>query len=171
MKTHLNQIVSPAALAGITLAFTILPTQGGPAAVIPNRPAFESATQRNASATNASALARDHWQSIATGDVAGVMAGYGPAPVLHWDGGAFDGDHVGAPAIQAVWSRFARARAPLQVQVQNVREKGGAGGSRIVTANAVFRNHDWTYPVVYQLVFRQGRIVEETWHIADADDG
>lgn len=166
MKTRLTRIISPGFLPGIALALACLPAGAVPDPALPARPALTPVK-----GLSASALARNHWQAIAAGDVAGVMGGYGPAPTLHWDGGAFDGDHVGAPAIQTVWTQFAHIRAPLQVQVSDAREQGGAGGSRIVTAYTVFRSRVWTYEVVYRLVFRQGRIVEETWRLAEPGDG
>jgi hypothetical protein len=158
MKKRLIQIISRGTLTALALTLALLSAQAEPAATPVKGP-------------RASALAQAHWRAIAAGDVTDVMAGYDPDPILHWDGGAFDGDHVGAPAIETVWNQFARLRAPLQVQVSDLSENRGNEGSRIVTAYVVFTNHVWTYDVVYRLVFRQGQIVDETWRLAGPGDG
>ena len=166
MNKQLNKIVTNGVLVGVALALILPSTQPAVAGPLPDRPAVKSAKE-----IRASDLARTHWQSIAAGDVARVMEDYGPSPILHWDGGAFDGDYAGASAIQTVWSQFARLRAPLQVQVSDLDDKRGDNDTRIVTAYVIFSSHAWTYDVVYRLVFHQGVIVEETWRLAGPGDG
>lgn len=112
---------------------------------------------------SAGTQAHSHWEAISTGDVTTLMRDYSPDAVLHWKDGAFEGEHVGAEAIRGVWVKFARMRAPMSLTVGNVREKGGSQGSRIVTADVTLSSAAWTYPLAYRLVFRGGKIVEETW--------
>jgi YVTN family beta-propeller protein len=114
----------------------------------------------------ASAMAQKRWQAIARGDLAVVMAGYGVNPVLHWVGGPLNGDYTGIEAINTVWSKFTKAQAPLKVQVNNLQEIAGPGGSRIVTADTIFSNGKAMIPVTYRLVFVEGKVTEETWQIA-----
>lgn len=159
MNTRLSQFAIKGALAGIILLPTFLPCQAAPA------------TTPSVKGVNALTVARNHWHAIAAGNAASVMEGYGPEPVLHWNGGAFDGDYNGTSAIQAVWGRFIQARAPLRVQISELSETRGTGNSRIVTAYAIFSNRVWTYDVMYRLVFRQNLIVEETWRLAGPGDG
>jgi len=86
-----------------------------------------------------SAMAQKRWQAIARG-LGVVMAGYGVNPVLHWVGGPLNGDYTGIEAINTVWSKFTKAQAPLKVQVNNLQEIAGPGGSQIVTADTTFSN-------------------------------
>jgi len=55
---------------------------------------------------------------------------------------------------------------PLKVQVNNLQEIAGPGGSQIVTADTTFSNGKATIPVTYRLVFVEGKVTEETWQIA-----
>ena len=162
MKTHYFTSALGCALA---LGFSAVTAAQGDLAV--SSP--ESRQMPPARAVSADLIARSHWQSIAQGDVTALMGDYSPDAIFHWQEGAFEGDHSGAEAIRAVWIKFARVRSPLTLAVRNVQEKAGSKGSRVVTAEVTFCNADWTYPLAYRLVFRGGKIVEETWQLAEPD--
>jgi len=83
-------------------------------------------------------MAQKRWQAIARG----LGSSYGwlrcqPSTSLVWP---LNGDYTGIEAINTVWSKFTKAQAPLKVQVNNLQEIAGPGGSQIVTADTTFSN-------------------------------
>jgi len=107
--------------------------------------------------------ARDHFAAIAKGDIDAVMANYAPNAELHWVGGPLDGDYQGIGALKQVWGKFAKAQAPLDVHVENLRVNGNPAGST-VSADVTFSGAN-TIPVRYILLYRQGKLVDEVWQI------
>jgi hypothetical protein len=107
--------------------------------------------------------ARSHFQAIASGDVAAVMRGYADSARFEWIGGPLDGTYATADAIQGVWSKFTAAQAPLKVTVGAIEESMNPKGST-VSANVLFEGK-MPIKVRYVIVYREGKIVGETWQI------
>lgn len=107
--------------------------------------------------------ARSHFQAIASGDVASVMKGYADSARFEWIGGPLDGTYATADAIKGVWTKFAAAQAPLKVTVGAIEESMNPKGST-VSANVLFEGK-MPIKVRYVIVYRDGKIVGETWQI------
>jgi ketosteroid isomerase-like protein len=107
--------------------------------------------------------AKGHFQAIAAGDLDKIMAGYGDDAVFQWIGGPLDGAYKGADSIRGVWTKFAKANAPLQAKVDKVEESTNPNGST-VTANVIFSGKN-TIKVRYVLTYRGGKLVNEVWQI------
>lgn len=104
-----------------------------------------------------------HIQAIAAGNVGQIMAGYAGDAVFEWVGGPLDGSYQGREAIQGVWTRFAKANAPLGVRIEELAEAANPKGAT-VTANVVFTGKS-TIKVRYVLSYRDGKLVDEIWQI------
>jgi hypothetical protein len=126
-----------------------------------------SATALLALSTAAMAAPSDdanaHFKAIAAGNVEQIMLGYADSPALQWVGGPLNGAYAGNDKIKEVWSKFAKANAPLEVSVSKVEESANPGGST-VTANLEFKGKA-TIKVRYVLVYREGKVVNEVWQI------
>jgi ketosteroid isomerase-like protein len=107
--------------------------------------------------------AKAHFQAIAGGDLDKIMANYSGNAVFQWVGGPLDGTYEGAEAIRNVWSKFAKANAPLTVTTDQVAESANPKGTT-VTANVTFSGKN-TIKVRYVLTYRDGRLVNEVWQI------
>jgi hypothetical protein len=106
--------------------------------------------------------ANEHFKAIAAGDVDAVMAKYGASPVLQWVGGPLDGAYAG-DAIKDVWTKFTKAQGKLELKVSDVVEHSNPKGTT-VTANVQFTGKA-PIKVYYVLVYRDGKLVNETWQI------
>lgn len=107
--------------------------------------------------------ARSHFQAIAAGDLDKIMAGYGADAVFQWVGGPLDGAYQGAESIRGVWSKFAKANAPLEARIDKLEESANPSGAT-VTANVTFSGKN-TIKVRYVLTYRAGKLVNEVWQI------
>lgn len=107
--------------------------------------------------------ALQHIQSIAAGDTALLARHYADDARLEWVGGPLDGTYNGAAAIGGVWERFTKAQGPLKVSVSDLRESVNPKGAT-VSANVLFEGKQ-PIKVRYVLVYRDGRLVGETWQI------
>lgn len=107
--------------------------------------------------------ARAHFQAIAAGDVSAVMAQYADQAQFQWVGGALDGLYAGAEPIRALWTKFAAAQGALKLSVGTLEESANPKGAT-VTANVMFEGKA-PLKVRYVLVYREGRIVSETWQV------
>ncbi|GAB2861690.1 hypothetical protein GCM10027277_33010 [Pseudoduganella ginsengisoli] len=110
--------------------------------------------------------ARAHFAAIGAGDVDKVMGAYAEQASFDWIGGPLDGRYSGAKDIRALWEKFAKAQGTLKVSVDKVEEAANPKGST-VTANVLFEGKQ-PIKVRYVLVYRDGKIVGETWQIAPA---
>lgn len=101
-------------------------------------------------------------QTIAKGDVAGIMADYTSAPILHWVGGPLAGEYKGADAIKGVWTKFTGTMAPLTVKTSGEH----AMGTDTLMADTAFTNKAGkTVMVVLTEKTEGGKIKEETWKV------
>ena len=107
--------------------------------------------------------AATHFQAIGSGDLAVLMRGYNDAAQLQWLGGPLDGSYAGSAAIRGVWEKLGKAQGPLKVTVESLEESANPKGST-VTANVLFVGKA-PIKVRYVLVYRDDRIVSETWQI------
>jgi len=107
--------------------------------------------------------ANAHFKAIAAGNVEQVMAGYGNNATLQWVGGPLDGAYVGDDRIREVWSKFAKANAPLELSVTKLEESANPKGATL-TANVEFKGKA-AIKVRYVLVYREGKLVNEVWQI------
>ena len=107
--------------------------------------------------------ARAHVEAIAAGNVDAITAGYGADALLEWVGGPLDGRYATADAIKTVWTKFAKANAPLKADIARLREAANPDGAT-VTADVVFRGKA-AIPVRYALTYRGGKLVDEIWQI------
>ncbi|PTB19002.1 hypothetical protein C9I57_19880 [Trinickia symbiotica] len=111
----------------------------------------------------ASTEANQHFQAIASGDVAQLMRGYADNAQFNWVGGPLDGTYAGIDAIRSVWEKFTKAQGPMKVSVDGIEEAANPKGTS-VTANVVFEGKQ-PIRVRYVLTYRDARIVSETWQI------
>lgn len=107
--------------------------------------------------------AETHFRAIGSGDVQVLMRGYADAAQLQWVGGPLDGAYTGKDAIRGVWEKFTRSQGPLAVTLENVQESANPKGAT-VTANLLFVGKA-PIKVRYTLVYRDNRVVAETWQI------
>ncbi len=107
--------------------------------------------------------ANAHFKAIAAGNVDQIMLDYGNNAVLQWVGGPLDGAYSGNDNIRAVWGKFAKANAPLEVNVSKLDESANPKGAT-VTANVEFKGKA-TIKVRYVLVYHEGKLVNEVWQI------
>ncbi len=104
-----------------------------------------------------------HFKAIGAGNVDQIMQGYADNATFQWVGGPLDGAYAGTDKIKEVWSKFTK-NAPFDVNASNVEESKNDKGST-VTANVVFKGKA-AINVRYVLVYRGGKLVNETWQIA-----
>ncbi|KVK88944.1 hypothetical protein WS90_37160 [Burkholderia cepacia] len=107
--------------------------------------------------------ANQHFQAIASGDVAQLMRGYADNAQFNWVGGPLDGTYTGVDAIRGVWEKFMKAQGPMKVSVDGIEEAANPKGAS-VTANVVFEGKQ-PIRVRYVLTYRDARVVSETWQI------
>ena len=107
--------------------------------------------------------ARTHFQAIGSGDLAALMRGYADNAHLTWVGGPLDGSYAGADAIRGVWEKFTKSQGALKVSVDKVEEAANPRGAT-VTANVQFEGKQ-PIKVRYVLIYRDAKIVNETWQI------
>jgi hypothetical protein len=104
-----------------------------------------------------------HFKAIAAGNVEQVMQGYADTASLQWVGGPLDGVYAGTDKLREIWGKFAKANAPLEVNVSKVEESANPKGAT-VTANVEFKGKA-SIKVRYVLVYREGKLVNEVWQI------
>lgn len=107
--------------------------------------------------------ARTRFQAIASGDVQIVMRGYAEQAQLNWIGGPLDGTYATSEAIRGVWEKFTKAQGALKLNVDKVEESGNPKGAT-VSANVQFEGKT-PIKVRYVLVYRDGKVVSETWQV------
>lgn len=107
--------------------------------------------------------ARTRFQAIASGDLQIVMRGYADQAQFHWIGGPLDGTYSSPEAIRAVWEKFTKAQGALKLSVDKVEESVNPKGAT-VSANVQFEGK-MPIKVRYVLIYRDGKIVSETWQI------
>lgn len=107
--------------------------------------------------------ARQHFNSIAAGDVGQMMKGYHQDATLQWVGGPLDGVYAGEARLREVWTKFSTAQGRLDVAVNNLLESANPKGTT-VTANVEFKGKT-SIKVRYVLTYRDGQIVNEVWQI------
>jgi hypothetical protein len=121
---------------------------------------FSLSTAVNAAAKDE---AQAHFQAIATGQVDHIMQGYADSAHFEWIGGPLNGSYTGTDKIKEVWTKFAKANAPMDVSVADLAESANAAGNT-VTANVEFKGKN-TIKVRYVLTYRDGKLVNEVWQI------
>lgn len=107
--------------------------------------------------------ARQHFKTIAAGDVEQLARGYAADATLQWIGGPLDGVYSGDARLREVWGKFATAQGKLDVRVGNLQESANPKGAT-VTADVEFRGKT-TIKVRYVLAYRDGKVVSEVWQI------
>lgn len=107
--------------------------------------------------------AQNHFKAIGEGQVDQIMANYAPDATFQWVGGPLDGAYTGTEKIKEVWTKFAKANAPLTVAVSKLEESANPKGAT-VTANVEFKGKS-AIKVRYVLVYREGKLVDEIWQI------
>lgn len=107
--------------------------------------------------------ARQHLQAIASGDVAKLSRDYAEQAQLNWVGGPLDGTYAGAEAIRGVWDKFTKSQGALKLTVADLQESANPKGST-VSANVLFEGKQ-PLKVRHVLVYRDGKLVSETWQI------
>ena len=107
--------------------------------------------------------ARQHFQAIAAGDIAQLSRNYAEQAQLNWVGGPLDGTYAGAEAIRSVWDKFAKSQGPLKLTVSDLQESANPKGST-VSANVLFEGKQ-PIKVRHVLVYRDGKLVSETWQV------
>lgn len=107
--------------------------------------------------------AKQHIQAVAAGNVDAIMATYGDKAHLEWVGGPLNGAYSGSEAIRSVWTKFAKANAPLEANVAMIEESANPAGAT-VSANVELKGKN-TIKVRYILTYREGKLVSETWQI------
>ena len=122
-----------------------------------------AATLSGAASAGAADDARQHFQAIASGDVAAVMKDYAPNAQFQWVGGMLDGVYASPETIRGVWTQFSSAQGVLTVSVPELQESTNAKGSTVV-AKVVFEGKA-QLKVRYVLTYRDGKIAAETWQV------
>lgn len=107
--------------------------------------------------------ANAHFQAIGAGDVASISNAYTDGAQLNWIGGPLNGAYTGANAIRGVWEKFTKSQGPLKVSVDKLEESANPQGAT-VTANVQFEGKQ-PIKVRYVLIYREGKLVSETWQI------
>lgn len=107
--------------------------------------------------------AQRHFQAIAAGKVDDIMAAYSEKANFEWVGGPLNGTYAGKDAIRGVWTKFAKANAPLDVKVAKLEQSANPAGAT-VTANVEFKGKN-TIKVRYVLHYRDGKLTNEVWQI------
>lgn len=107
--------------------------------------------------------AQRHFEAIASGHVDAIMSAYSSDARFQWVGGPLNGNYVGTKPIRAVWTKFAKANAPLQVEITKLEENANPAGAT-VTANVEFKGKK-PIKVRYVLLYRGGKLVDEVWQI------
>lgn len=125
-----------------------------------------AATASHAFAGPSGDAARSHFEAIAAGDTARLARSYADGAQLNWVGGPLDGTYVGAESIREVWEKFTKAQGALRLAVADVQESANPKGAT-VSANVLFEGKQ-PIKVRYVLVYRDGRLVSETWQIDPA---
>ena len=114
-------------------------------------------------------MATAHFDGIAAANVGRAMDGYAEDATLVWVGGPLDGVYHGRNEIRTVWMKFAGAQGMIEHSVANLQTSANPKGVT-VTADVVFTGKK-PIPVRYVLVYREGRLVSETWQIAAQKTG
>ena len=114
-------------------------------------------------AGHAADKAQAHIDAIARGDVAAITAAYGNDATLHWVGGPLDGTYAGMDKMRDVWGWFGAAQGPLKASVANALESANPRGATVV-ANVTFAGKG-TVKVRHVMLFREDKLVSETWQI------
>ena len=107
--------------------------------------------------------AQGHFKAIAAGQVDQIMRGYGDNAHFEWVGGPLNGTYVGKEKIKEVWTKFAKANAPLEMSVKKLEESANPAGET-VTANVEFKGKN-VIKARYVLTYRDGKLVNEIWQI------
>ncbi len=107
--------------------------------------------------------AASHFKAVAAGDVEMIMSQYGDSALLQWVGGPLDGKYMGTMEIRGVWTKFAKANAPLTYKSSKVETSANPNGAT-VTANVMFQGKA-TIKVRYVLTYRGNKLVNEIWQI------
>jgi hypothetical protein len=107
--------------------------------------------------------ARRHLEAIAANNVESLMPDYSEGATMYWIGGPLDGTYTGPKGLRELWTKFAQAQGPLELAVAEIQENTNPKGAT-VTVNARFRGKSQT-KIRYVLVYREGKIVAETWQI------
>ncbi|MEW6765038.1 MAG: nuclear transport factor 2 family protein [Pseudomonadota bacterium] len=108
--------------------------------------------------------ARQHFEAIGAGNVEQLAAAYAEDARLYWIGGPLDGIYAGREAIGTVWKKFTESQGVLKVTMDELEEAANPKGAT-VTANVLFEGKQ-KIKVRYVLIYREGRLVAETWQIA-----
>jgi hypothetical protein len=109
------------------------------------------------------ALAHQHLDAIAAGDVQKITSQYSAGSWLSWVGGQLDGTYVGPEQIGGVWTKFSKAMTPLKMTIGEVREGANQAGST-VTADLTFTGKN-VVKVRYVMLYRGGQLIDEIWQI------
>lgn len=108
--------------------------------------------------------ARQHIDSIASGDVMSVLKSYQETATMQWLGGPLDGTYTGKEQLSSLWGKFTKAQGPMKINIANIAEHSNPKGST-VTAD-VFFNGKNDVPVHYVLSYRNGMLVNEIWQVS-----
>lgn len=119
-----------------------------------------------ACAGSASDEAKQHINSIASGDVVSVLKSYQETATMQWLGGPLDGTYTGKEQLSTLWGKFTKAQGPMKINIANIVEHSNPKGST-VTAD-VFFNGNKNVPVHYVLSYRDGKLVNEIWQVSPA---
>lgn len=103
-----------------------------------------------------------HFKAIGAGNVDQIMQAYADNATFQWVGGPLDGAYAGADKIKEVWTKFSK-NGPFEVTTAKIEESANDKGAT-VTANVEFKGKA-TIKVRYVLVYRGGKLVNETWQI------
>jgi len=109
------------------------------------------------------ALARQHIDAVAAGDVAKITRQYNSGAWLNWVGGPLNGTYIGPQQIAEVWGKFAKSQAPLKATVGDMKESANPSGST-VTANVTFVGKA-SIKVRYVMLYRGDQLMDEIWQI------
>jgi len=101
--------------------------------------------------------------AISTGDVASLTAAYGSPAVLQWVGGPLDGVYSDTAAINATWTKFAKAQGKLKADIVTMSEAANPQGSTVATDMVLTGAKP--LKVHYVTVWRGGKLVDEIWQI------
>ena len=114
-------------------------------------------------AETAGNLAKLHLDAVGARDVAKITSQYNAATTLSWVGGPLNGTFIGPQQLVEVWSKFAKAQAPLKVTVRDLKESGNPAGTT-VTADVVFVGKN-TLKIRYIMLYRGDNLVDEVFQI------
>lgn len=104
-----------------------------------------------------------HIRAIASHDIDALSGHYRDDARLNWVGGPLDGHYDGVAAIMPVWQAFTDAQGMIKAEVEHLDEAANGKGSTVI-ATVRFDGRQ-ALRVRYVLVYRGGRIVDETWQV------